>query len=80
MLDENHGSAPKCDQETDVHSILKRVRWNYDGDIQRKEDAWELQTAEAQRLEKTTVMARTYILHVDQKALSSQARRGVASD
>jgi len=40
--DENHGSALKCDQETDVHSILKMVRWHYDGDIQKKEDTWEL--------------------------------------
>ena len=42
MLDENHGNASKCDQVTDVHSILKKVRWHYDSNIERKEDAWEL--------------------------------------
>jgi len=42
MLDENHGNASKCDQVTDVHSIVKKVRWHYDGNIERKEDAWEL--------------------------------------
>jgi len=41
-LDENHGSAPKHDQDVDVILILKRVGWNDDDEIQRKVDVCKL--------------------------------------
>ena len=41
-MDENHGSAPKHDQDVDVILILKRVGWNDDDEIQRKVDVCKL--------------------------------------
>jgi len=51
--DESHGSALKWDQEADAWLISKKVRWLDDGDIQRKENVFELQTAKVEAGETT---------------------------